>query len=119
MVHYFFWTEKVLLPVNQIVDLKVFVVVSERVVQGRCHVEPTHVEKELEDEEDGDVEVELLSVLWLEERLQKAIPAHFRGHLHPLAGHQGYGKIEVDSQMDNLQTIIIILFSLPDQLTWV
>ena len=47
------------MSVNQPVKFKVFVVVPEWVDQLLCHLEQAHVEEELEDGEDGDVEVDV------------------------------------------------------------
>ena len=43
--------------VDEVVDLKVLVVVAERVEQGFCNLDPAAVTDELQDGEDGDVEV--------------------------------------------------------------
>ena len=47
------------MPVYQPVKFKVFVVVSKGVDQLLSHLEEAHVEEELEDGEDGDVEVDV------------------------------------------------------------
>ena len=44
-------------PVDQIVDVKVLIVLAKGVDQGLCHVEPAKVEDELEDPKDGDEHV--------------------------------------------------------------
>ena len=43
--------------VDEVVDLKVLVVVAERVEQGLRHLDPAAVADELQDGEDGDIEV--------------------------------------------------------------
>ena len=43
--------------VDQVVDLKVLVVIAKRVEQCLCHLDPAAVADELQDGEDGDVEV--------------------------------------------------------------
>ena len=47
------------MSVNQPVKFKVFVVVPEWVDQLLSHLEQAHVEEELEDGEDGDVEIDV------------------------------------------------------------
>ena len=48
---------KVKLPVDQVVDVKVLVVLAKGVDQGLCNVEPAKVEDELEDAKQGDEHV--------------------------------------------------------------
>ena len=43
--------------VDDVVDLKVLVVIAERVEQRLCHLDPAHVAEELDDGEEGDVKV--------------------------------------------------------------
>ena len=43
--------------VDEVVDLKVLVVIAKRVEQGLCNLDPAAVADELQDGEDGDVEV--------------------------------------------------------------
>ena len=49
--------DKLKVPVDQIVDIKVLVVLAKRVDQGLCNVEPAKVEDELEDAKQGDEHV--------------------------------------------------------------
>ena len=44
-------------PVNDVVDLKVLVVVPKRIEQRLCHLNPAHVAEELDDGEEGDVNI--------------------------------------------------------------
>ena len=44
-------------PVNDVVDLKVLVVVPEWVEEHLCHLDPAHVAEELDDGEEGDVNI--------------------------------------------------------------
>ena len=48
---------KLKVPVDQVVDVKVLVVLAEGVDQGLCNVEPAKVEDELEDAKQGDEHV--------------------------------------------------------------
>ena len=55
--------DKLKVPVDQIVDIEVLVVLAKRVDQGLCNVEPAKVEDELEDEEKGNVDVKVSVVV--------------------------------------------------------
>ena len=47
------------MAVEQVVDLKVVVVLPERVVEGFCHAQPAKVEEKLDRHEDWVVDVKL------------------------------------------------------------
>ena len=66
------------MSVYQPVEFKVFVVVPEGVDQLLCDLEEAHVEEELEEGEDGKVEVDLEVVVLLGR--VKVLVAHQRRH---------------------------------------
>ena len=47
------------MSVNQPVELKIFIIISKRINQLFSNLKQPHVEKELEDGEDGDVKVDV------------------------------------------------------------
>lgn len=76
-------------PVDEPVDLKVVVVLPKRVDQGLGHLEPAHVEEELQHGEDGDVEINVvLGVLLL--------------RVEELAPHDGGEEEGVHGEADDL-----------------
>ena len=73
-------------PVDQVVDVKVLVVLAEGVNQGLRNVEPAKVEEEFEDEKDGQIEI-------------NPIPPVI---INPLFSDKVDGKVEVHRQVHNL-----------------
>ena len=45
------------ISVDEIIDLKVLIVIAPRIEQRLCHLDPTHVTDELQDGEDRNVDV--------------------------------------------------------------
>ena len=70
-------------------EKKITVVLAERIDQHLRHLEPPHVEEELEEGEDWDVEVHLVPLVALRD-------------VQELAAHQGGEKKCVDGECDNL-----------------
>ena len=65
-------------PVYQPVHLEVIIVLSKGIYQDLGHLEPAHVEEELQEGEDGNVEIHLVAL----EPLAgvQELSAHQRGH---------------------------------------
>ena len=65
-------------PVDQKVTLEVIIILAKRVDQSFGHLEPAHVEEELQEGEDGNVEIHLVTL----EPLAgvQELSAHQRGH---------------------------------------
>ena len=47
------------MPVDQPIELEIFIVISERIDQLFSNLQQAHIEEELEDGKDGDVEVDV------------------------------------------------------------
>ena len=65
------------MPINQPIKLEVFIVVTERVDQSCSHMEPSTVEDELEDGEEGNDKI--LDVVVVADKVRR--PWCLEGHL--------------------------------------
>ena len=75
--------------VNKPVHIEIIIILSERIDQHFCNLEPSHVKEELEEGKNWEVEVHFMPIIifaWVKE----------------LPSHQGGEKICINSQGDNL-----------------
>ena len=89
------------MSVYQPVEFKVFVVVPEGVDQLLCDLEEAHVEEELEDGEDGDVEVDVDGNSPAGH--PHILPVSHTKALNLLAANEGEDEEEVGGKSDHLR----------------
>lgn len=66
------------ITVDEPINFKVIIVLTKGVDEGLCHLQPAHVEEELQYGEDGEVEINV--VLWVILLWVKELASHDGGH---------------------------------------
>ena len=84
------------MPVNKPIELKIFIVISEGIDQLFSNLQQAHVEEELEDSEDRDVEIDIQwdSTTWH--------PFIFSISFQFLSSNDGEDEEDVGGQCDDL-----------------